>query len=157
MAHLMPRLLCRALPKVTTATTNFLRGPVTRKPQAVFYSATKTADEENKIFLADSCVKRLNQITSGGGGYLRVLVEGGGCSGFQYKFELEADNVDEAEDKVFERQGAKIVIDETSLEYLKGSTIEYHTELIRSAFRIAENPQADQGCSCGASFSIKID
>jgi len=110
------------------------------------------------IQLADTCVARLNHITvNQPGSYLRVLVEGGGCSGFQYKFELEEDNIDEEEDKVFERDGAKIVVDETSLEYLEGATIEYHTELIRSAFRIAENPQADQGCSCGASFSIKID
>ena len=70
-------------------------------------------------------------------------MEGGGCSGFQYKFDLESGSVNE-DDRLFERDGAKVVIDSTSLEYLNGSTVDYHTELIRSAFRIADNPLAEQ-------------
>jgi len=55
---------------------------------------------------------------------------------------------------VIKRDGAKVVIDEVSLGYLKGSTVEYHEELIQSAFRISFNPNAEKGCSCGLSFTL---
>ena len=58
--------------------------------------------------------------------------------------------------RVFERDGAKLVVDIDSMEYVKGATIDYHEELIRCAFRVLGNPQAEQGCSCGASFSFKL-
>ncbi|KAG6443254.1 iron-sulfur assembly protein IscA-like 2, mitochondrial [Manduca sexta] len=107
------------------------------------------------INISDSCVEKLKQLCDSNDKFLRLCVESGGCSGFQYKFDLD-DKVLE-DDRIFERNGVKVVIDETSLDYIKGSTVDYHTELIRSAFRVIQNPNADLGCSCGASFSIKID
>ncbi|XP_053331609.1 iron-sulfur cluster assembly 2 homolog, mitochondrial [Spea bombifrons] len=108
---------------------------------------------EGEIHLADSCVKRLRELTRDSE-FLRLQVESGGCSGFQYKFSLDTEMTEE--DRVFGDNGARVVVDAQSLQLVKGSTVEYCTELIRSSFQLAHNPQAAQGCSCGASFSVKL-
>lgn len=58
--------------------------------------------------------------------------------------------------RIIEKDGARVVVDEVSLDYLKGSTVDYHQELIRSAFKISLNPNAEKGCSCGSSFTFKL-
>lgn len=116
---------------------------------------TKATDKPTLI-LSASCIKQLKEISERENKkYLRITVDGGGCSGFQYKFDL-VDKINE-DDIVIGDNNSQVVIDTTSLEYCAGSTLDYHTELIRSGFRIMDNPKAEQGCSCGASFSIKID
>ncbi|KAK3092428.1 hypothetical protein FSP39_002690 [Pinctada imbricata] len=107
---------------------------------------------DDSVKLSDSCIKKLKELGETKS-YLRVAVEGGGCSGFEYKFSIE-DNMQD-DDKIFERDGVKVIVDMDTLEFMKGSTIDYHEELIRSSFRVIDNPQAEQGCSCGASFSLK--
>jgi iron-sulfur cluster assembly accessory protein len=82
---------------------------------------------------------------------LRLAVEGGGCSGFQYKFDL-ADSAD-AEDSVSETDGVKLVVDPVSLDLIGGSTVDFVESLGGAAFKV-ENPQAAAGCGCGASFGI---
>ncbi|XP_073682780.1 iron-sulfur cluster assembly 2 homolog, mitochondrial [Garra rufa] len=126
------------------------------------YSSASSTKEEHQnpsssltenISLSESCVKRLAEITVKGE-YLRIAVEGGGCSGFQYKFLV--DSVKNEDDRVFEKNGVGIIVDQDSLEFVKGSTIDFSQELIRSSFQVLKNPQADHGCSCGSSFSVKI-
>ncbi len=85
------------------------------------------------------------------GTMLRVSVEGGGCSGFQYKFDMERART--ADDFVIERNGATVLIDQLSVGYLAGSEIDFVDDLIGASFRI-NNPQATASCGCGTSFSI---
>ena len=82
---------------------------------------------------------------------LRLSVEGGGCSGFQYRFGL-ADTVED-DDSVSEHDGVKLVVDAVSLDLIAGSTVDFVESLGGAAFRV-ENPQAAAGCGCGSSFGI---
>ncbi|MEO0883622.1 MAG: iron-sulfur cluster insertion protein ErpA [Pseudomonadota bacterium] len=105
------------------------------------------------VTLTESAAKRINAILAkqAGATMLRVSVDGGGCSGFSYKFDFEQDA--NSDDLIVERDGAKVAIDEMSLEFLRGSEIDFATELIGSAFKI-NNPNATASCGCGTSFSV---
>ena len=99
----------------------------------------------------DSAVKRINELRGEQGKdalMLRVRVEGGGCSGFQYKLELSEDKDDK--DLIFEDS---VVTDDISMGFLEGATISFAKGLIGSEFKI-ENPNATAGCGCGTSFSV---
>ena len=82
---------------------------------------------------------------------LRLSVEGGGCSGFQYKFDLA--EAAEGEDSVSETDGVKLVVDPVSLDLVGGSVVDFVESLGGAAFRV-ENPNAAAGCGCGSSFGI---
>ncbi|AOL25053.1 Iron-sulfur cluster assembly accessory protein [Erythrobacter litoralis] len=82
---------------------------------------------------------------------LRLSVEGGGCSGFQYKFDL-AEGA-EGDDAVSETDGVKLVVDPVSLDLVEGSVVDFVESLGGAAFRV-ENPNAAAGCGCGSSFGI---
>lgn len=88
---------------------------------------------------------------------LRISVESGGCHGFQYLMSLvKTSGVSQEDDTIFEgSEGAKIVLDEPSLELLKGSKVDYTMELIGSQFKIVDNPLASSSCGCGTSFDVK--
>jgi iron-sulfur cluster assembly accessory protein len=83
----------------------------------------------------------------------RVSVEGGGCSGFQYKFDLVAESAAEADDIVIEKGGARVLIDPVSLGLLGGAEIDYVEDLMGSAFKV-KNPNATASCGCGTSFAV---
>ncbi|KAH0620499.1 hypothetical protein JD844_021023 [Phrynosoma platyrhinos] len=116
-------------------------------------ASTQSDSSEGLIYISESCVKRLLEIAERSE-FLRLQVEGGGCSGFQYKFSL--DTVVNSDDRIFEQGGARVVVDVDSLSFVKGAMIDFSQELIRSSFQVVNNPQAEQGCSCGSSFSIKL-
>jgi iron-sulfur cluster assembly accessory protein len=105
------------------------------------------------VTLTERAGRRIAEIAAGEaiGTALRIAVEGGGCSGFQYKFDLTTERA--GDDTVLERAGAQVLIDPTSLEYLAGSEIDFVDDLIGAAFKI-RNPNATASCGCGTSFSM---
>ena len=105
------------------------------------------------VTLSERAARRIARILSAepGGTALRISVSGGGCSGFQYGFDL--DKTRTAEDLVLEREGATVLIDAVSLPYMEGSEIDFVDDLIGAAFKI-KNPQATASCGCGTSFSL---
>lgn len=115
-------------------------------------SDTATLDETS-VTISESAARQIKAIMAKQGvdRYLRVAVDGGGCSGFSYRFDFA--DAPEADDLLIERDGARVVIDEMSLEFLAGSEIDYSRELIGAAFKI-RNPNATANCGCGTSFSI---
>jgi iron-sulfur cluster assembly accessory protein len=82
---------------------------------------------------------------------LRLAVDGGGCAGFSYKFELA--EIPDAEDSVTETDGVQLIVDPASLALVKGSAVDFVENLNGAAFRVT-NPNAQSGCGCGSSFSV---
>ena len=105
------------------------------------------------LTLTDAAAKRVAWIAERQSkpAILRLSVEGGGCSGFQYKFDL-AEGA-ENDDSVSDTDGVKLVVDPVSLDLVAGSTVDFVESLGGAAFRV-ENPQAAAGCGCGSSFGI---
>ena len=92
--------------------------------------------------------------TESPGTCLRVAVEGGGCSGFQYKYDF-VQAVPAADDRVFGTEQATVLVDQTSLEFLAGSMLDYVEHLGAASFEM-KNPNAKSGCGCGNSFSVAL-
>ncbi len=110
--------------------------------------------DARSIEISDSAARRIAQLVESENNtalMLRVIVSGGGCSGFQYGFTLDESRNDE--DVVFESNGVRVVVDDLSLDLLQGSRLEYVDELIGSFFKL-ENPNAASTCGCGSSFSV---
>ena len=119
-------------------------------PQPATHLKTVT---EAEISLTENAARRVAAIAERkhAPAILRLAVDGGGCAGFTYTFEL-ADRADSA-DAVAETAGVKLIVDPVSLELVKGSAVDFVEDLGGAAFRVT-NPNAQSGCGCGSSFSV---
>jgi len=105
------------------------------------------------VMVSERAAQRIGAILKNepAGTMLRVSVEGGGCSGFQYKFDMERERA--GDDLVIERSGAVVLVDPVSVQYLAGSEIDFVDDLLGAAFKV-HNPKATASCGCGTSFSL---
>jgi len=115
--------------------------------------ATVPAAAASPVALSDTAVRRVAKILAGEapGTALRVSVEGGGCSGFQYKYDLVTER--EPDDLALGRDDALVLIDPVSVQYLAGSVIDFVDDLMGQSFQI-RNPNAASSCGCGVSFAL---
>ena len=113
---------------------------------------SEAAIASDAVSISASAARRLNAILKGEeGAALRISVKGGGCSGFQYAFDIEKTRADD--DFVATRDGATVVIDPMSLEMMKGAELDFVDDLMGQSFRV-KNPNAVASCGCGVSFSV---
>jgi iron-sulfur cluster insertion protein len=104
------------------------------------------------LTVTPAAAQRILKITDGQpGGALRLAVNGGGCSGFQYEFGLAQSR--EPEDLAFQQDGATVLVDNVSMLYVDGSVLDFEDNLMGQAFKV-NNPQAKSSCGCGTSFSF---
>jgi iron-sulfur cluster assembly accessory protein len=105
------------------------------------------------ITVSERAARRIGEIlkVEGDGAMLRISVEGGGCSGFQYKFDIDRARTDD--DLVIEQDSAVVLVDSASQPFLEGSEVDFVDDLIGASFRV-NNPNATASCGCGTSFSV---
>ena len=114
-------------------------------------------NENINFTISDNAATRIEQVASSGKhiNFFRLRVEGGGCSGFQYEFSFlnNKDEINADEDIIISKNDANVVIDKISLDFVKGSELDFKKELIGSYFTV-KNPNAASSCGCGISFSF---
>jgi len=107
--------------------------------------------EATPLSISAAAARRLKKVLPDAEAALRISVKGGGCSGFQYSFDIEKDRADD--DLIVERDGATVLVDPVSLEMIKGSELDFVDDLMGQSFRV-KNPNAVASCGCGVSFTV---
>lgn len=146
-------------------------------PSSAPSTPTYILNEDATLIVTEGCLKQVDRLLKqrrataeqpenyDDGYFLRVFVDAGGCSGFQYQFEVDND-FDDDDDVVIVMAETRddndarivrprVVVDEASMAFLEGSTIDYVIEMIKSAFVVSDNPQSESACGCGSSFAMK--
>lgn len=113
-----------------------------------------STEPQDGLAIGDGAVQRIQALIENEGNpdlMLRIGITGGGCSGFQYNFSLDDKKGDD--DVIFTKGGVNVVVDETSIPFVSGATIDFKTDLMGAYFTM-ENPNASSTCGCGSSFSV---
>ncbi|KAG0257600.1 [4Fe-4S] proteins maturation [Actinomortierella ambigua] len=141
----------------SAAATETTEAPAPASDLKVTNPQVDESGKELTIDITDKAVKQLKHIMKRDNNFtqsLRVMVDSGGCHGYQYLLDLT--NEMNEDDVLFERDGARVVVDTITLPMISGARIDFIEELIGSAFKVLNNPHASHSCGCDTSFEIKI-